>query len=167
MAKSSGLAVLALLIAVGALGLGVYQMFSAVPGDEGSGIKNTWDKSHYSPLYTNPTGTLLPVSQLTINFTVSSGEHVYFYFNTWAVVYAGVNSYIEFHFMLDGALLSSPPYPWWVFRTFGDRIESPISCQLSHDNVTAGAHYVTISISGSDVNNNIRSSTLIVQTYIP
>ena len=69
--------------------------------------------------------------------------------------------------MLDGVSLSGPTYPWWVMRTTGDGIEAPISCQLSLDTVAAGAHNVTISIFGSDINNNIFSSTLFVQTYIP
>ena len=64
-------------------------------------------------------------------------------------------------------MLSGPTYPWWVIRTTADRTEAPVSCQLSLDTVTAGAHNVTISIYGNDVDNDIFSSTLLVQTYIP
>ena len=64
-------------------------------------------------------------------------------------------------------MLAGPTYPWWVIRTSADNIEAPISCQLSLDTVTAGAHNVSISIFGSDVDNNVFSSTLMVQTYIP
>ena len=167
MAKSSGLAVLALLIAIGALGLGVYQMFFAAPTEEGSGIKNTWYDFHYASAATNPTSTIITVDQLTIDFTVSSGESVYFHFNTWAEVDAGVNSYIQLNFVLDGVMLSGPIHPWWVIRTEGNSIEAPISCQLSLDTVSAGAHNVTISIFGNDIDNNIFSSTLLVQTYVP
>jgi len=167
MAKSSGLAVLALLIAIGALGLGIYQMFFAAPTEEGSGIKNTWYDFHYAETFTNPISTIITVDQLTIDFIVSSGESVYFHFNTWANVDAGANSYIQFNFVLDGVMLSGPTHPWWVIRTTGDRIEVPISCQLSLDTVSAGAHNVTISIFGSDIDNDIFSSTLLVQTYIP
>lgn len=172
MAKSSGLAVLALLIAIGALGLGVYQMFFAVAPepveeDPGPGIRNTWYKFDYVHRATNPISTFIPINQLLINFTVDSGESVYFHFNTWADVDAGANSYIQLNFMLDGVRLSGPEYPWWVIRTTGDSIEVPISLQLSIDTVSAGAHNVTISIFGSDVDNEIFSSTLLVQTYIP
>ncbi len=171
MAKSSGLAVLALLFAIGALGIGIYQMIFAVPAEtpaeDGSGVKNTWYNFHYSTEYTNPTSTIIPIEELTINFTISPGESVYFHFNTWAEVVTGPNKLIQFEFMLDGVRLSGPTYPWWLFRTDGARIEAPLSCQLSLDTVTAGAHNVTISIFGNDINNNIQASTLFVQTYVP
>ncbi|MEE9378296.1 MAG: hypothetical protein V3V33_09705 [Candidatus Lokiarchaeia archaeon] len=179
MAKSSGLAVLALLIAGGALGLGMYQLIfvEGPPGADGQdgvdgidgvdAVRNTWYDFHYTATYTNPTSTIITVDPLTIDFNVSSGESVYFHFNTWADVDAGANSYIQFNFVLDGVILSGPTYPWWVIRTTSDRIEVPISCQLSLDTVTAGAHNATISIVGSDIDNNIFSSTLFVQTYVP
>jgi len=173
MSKSSGLAVLALIVALGALGLGVYQIIfaPAPPGQDGQdgvdAVRNTWYDFHYAATYTNPTSTVIPIDQLLINYTVSSGESVYFHFNTWAEVDTGVNIYIQFNFVLDGVMLSGPTYPWWVFRTNADSIEAPISCQLSLDTVTSGAHNVTISIFGNDVDNNIFSSTLLVQTYIP
>lgn len=176
MAKSSGLAVLALLIAIGALGIGIYQLIfvEGPPGQDGvdgidgiDAVRNTWYDFHYTETPTNPASTFITVDQLTINFTVSSGESVYFHFNTWADVHAGASSYIQFNFVLDGVRLSGPTYPWWTIRTTGDRIEVPISCQLSLDTVTAGAHNVTISIFGNDINNDIFSSTLFVQTYIP
>ncbi len=168
MAKSSGLAVLALLIAIGALGLGLYQIFFAVaPTDEGSGIKNTWYKFDYSSKKTNPISTTIKIDTLTIDFTVSSGESVYFHFNTKAAVQAGTNSYIQLNFVLDGDVLSGPTYPWWSIHTMGDRIDVPVSLQMSLDTVSAGAHNVTISIFGSDINNEIFSSTLLVQTFVP
>lgn len=40
MSKSSGLAIVTLLIAIGALGLGLYQIIFAAPTGDGSGIKN-------------------------------------------------------------------------------------------------------------------------------
>lgn len=181
MAKSTGLAVLALIVALGALGFGVFSVVvggpQGPPGQDGldgvngidgvDAVRNTWYKFHYSSAYTNPISTVIPISQLLINFTVNSGESVYFHFNTWATVDAGVNSFIQFNFYLDGNMLAGPQYPWWVIRTTAASIEAPISLQMSLDTVTAGAHNVTISIFGSDVNNEIFSSTLLVQTYIP
>ena len=167
MSKSSGLAVFALIIALGALGLGGYQMFFAAPADEGSGVKNTWYKFDYPSHATDPVFTIIPIDSLLINFTVNSGESVYFRFNTYAYVDAGINSYIRLKFVLDGVVLSGPQYPWWSISISGDTMEAPISLQLSIDTVSAGAHNVTISILGSDIDNDIFSSTLLVQTYIP
>ena len=165
MERSSGLAILALLIAIGALGIGVYQLIA--PAAPAVGIRNTWYKFDYASRNTNPISTVIIIDQLTIDFTVGSGESVYFFFNTWATVDAGVNSYIQLNFVLDGVVLSGPTYPWWVFRTTGTSIEAPISLQMSLDTVSAGAHNVTISIYGNGVDNEIFSSTLLVQTYIP
>lgn len=167
MVKSSGLALAALIMAIGALGIGIYQIVLIVAPPIESGIKHTWYDFHYAAVPTNPATTTITVDQLTIDFTVSSGEYVYFLFNTWADVAAGANQYIQINFVLDGVQLSGPTYPYWVIRTTASRIEVPISCQLSLDTVTPGAHNVTINIFGSDINNDIFSSTLLVQTYIP
>jgi len=168
MSKSSSLAVLALIVALGALGLGVYQLiFVPAPTAAPSGIRNTWYDFHYSTAYTNPVSTIIPVDQLLINFTVNSGESVYFHFNTWASVDTGVNSLIQLNFVLDGTWLSGPQYPWWALITANDSIDVPVSLQMSLDTVTVGAHNVSISIYGNYVGNSIFSSTLLVQTYIP
>ena len=85
MAKSSGLAVLALLIAIGALGIGIYQLIfvEGPPGQDGvdgidgiDAVRNTWYDFHYTETPTNPASTFITVDQLTINFTVNSGESV-------------------------------------------------------------------------------------------
>lgn len=167
MSKSSGLAVLALLIAIGALGLGIYQLIFASPQDEDqSGIKHTWTKFYYPEVRTNPASTSIIIDELTIDFTVHSGESVYFHFNTKGNVQAGTPSYVQLNFVLDGTTLSGPEYPWWSLTTLGDRILVPISCQLSLDTITAGNHNVTIGIFGNDNYNSIFSSTLLVQTYV-
>jgi hypothetical protein len=180
MAKSSILGVLALILSLGALGLSVYQIIfiegpPGPPGTDGvdgidgvDAVRNSWYTFHYSQVFTNPISTVIPVTQLLINFTVNSGESVYFLFNTWARVdTTATNNLIQFNFVLDGLMLSGPTHPYWAYYTFDERSEAPISCQISLDTVTAGAHNVTISIFGNDVDNNIRSSTLFVQTYIP
>jgi hypothetical protein len=168
MSKSSGLAVLALIVALGAMGLGVYQIIF-VPTTSPSGIRNTWYDFHYSTVYTNPVSTIIPVDQLLINFTVNSGESVYFHFNTWATVDAqwqGV-SIMQFNFVLDGNWLSGPQYPWWALISYNESIQVPVALQMSLDTVTVGAHNASISIFGNDADNEIFSSTLLVQTYIP
>jgi len=137
------------------------------PADEESCIKKTWYKFDYAAKNTNPISTQIIIDTLTIDFTVKSGESVYFLFNTQASVDAGSNSYIQLNFVLDGVLLSGPAHPWWTIRTMGDRIDVPISLQISLDTVAAGDHNVTIAIFGSDIDNEIFSSTLLVQTYVP
>ena len=167
MAKSSGLAVFALIIAIGALGLGAYQVFFvSAPTSEKSRITNTWYDFHYAAEKTSPASTQLPIDQLLINFTVNSGESAFFLFSTFATVYAGTPSYIQLNFALDGAPLSGPQYPWWVFETFGSRLSAPVSFHIALETISHEAHNVSIFIYGNNVNNEIFSSTLLVQTYI-
>ncbi|KKK42294.1 hypothetical protein LCGC14_0543290 [marine sediment metagenome] len=167
MAKSTGLAVFALIIAIGALGLGAYQVFFvSAPTSEKSGITNTWYDFHYASENTNPASTQLPIDQLLINFTVNSGESAFFLFSTYATVYAGAPSHLQINFALDGAVLSGPQHPWWVLETFGSRISTPVSFHLALETISPGAHNVSIFIYGNNVNNGIFSSTLLVQTYI-
>ena len=167
MAKSSGLAVFALIIAIGALGLGAYQVFFvSTPTSEKSGITNTWHDFYYTAEKTSPAFTQLPIDQLLINFTVNSGESAFFLFSTFATVYAGTPSYIQLNFALDGAELSGPQYPEWIFETFGSRVSAPVSFHIVLETISPGAHNVSIFIEGNNVNNEIFSSTLLVQTYI-
>ncbi len=76
MSKSSGLAVLALIIALGALGLGVYQIFfiSTPPVDE-SGLVNTWHNIVLNTIDVN--STYEPIDQLNTTIEVNNGEWVY------------------------------------------------------------------------------------------
>lgn len=181
MSKSSGLAIVALIIGMVGLGLGVFSVvnFQVVEGPQGqdgvdgidgvdavSGVRNIWYDFHYSSVYTNPTSSAIWVDQLLINFTVNSGESAFFLFSTFATVQAGAPSLIQFNFALDGVLLSGPTYPWWTLLTMGTRIDAPVSFHLVLDTISVGAHNVSIVIYGTDTGNEIFSSTLLVQTYV-
>jgi len=167
MAKSNGLAVFALIIAIGALGLGIYQVFFvSAPTSTGSGISNTWSDFHYASVDTNPVSILVHVDELLINFTVNPGESALFLFSTYATVQAGTPSFIQFKFALDGVALGGPEHPYWLFETLGDRMHAPVSFHYVLETISAGAHNVSIFIVGNNINNDIFSSTLIVQTII-
>ena len=126
MAKSTGLAVFALIIAFGALGLGAYQVFFvSTPTGEESGIRNTWSDFHEGSVVTNPVSTEIPVNQILINFTVNPGESAFFLFSTSATLQT--NSLILFYFALDGVILTGPLHPsWWVSNP-GGSMQTPVS----------------------------------------
>ena len=163
MSKSSGLAVLALLVGVSALGLGAYQLLFATPTDTKSGIKNTWYSFDKTSHYAGQAPLDIAIDSLLINFTVKSGESVYFHFNTMLHVSQGER--FIFNFVLDNVILGGSPYPNWTIERTNNTL--PISLQLSLDTVSAGAHNVTIGIYSRDATNYISSSTLLVQTYVP
>ena len=167
MAKSTGLAAFALIIAIGALGLGIYQVFFvSAPTSTGSGISNTWSDFHFASVDTDPVFTPVHVDELLINFTVNPGESALFLFSTYATVQAGAPSYIKFSFALDGVVLEGPLHPQWYLTTLSTRIEAPVSFHHVLETISAGAHNVSIFIVGNNINNDIFCSTLLVQTII-
>ncbi len=167
MAKSSSLAIFALIVAFGALGLGVYQIyFVSAPTGGDSGIRNVWSDYYYTSVKTNPADTWIPVDELLINFTVNTGESAFFLFSTLGTVQAGVPSYMYLSFALDGVRLSGPAHPWYIFQTQGEVIRAPISFHYVFETISAGAHNLSIQIWGNDLSNEIFASTLLVQTII-
>lgn len=165
MAKSTGLAAVALIIAIGALGLGVYQVFfvSAPTGGD-SGVKNSWSDLFYTSVDTNPVSTWIPVDQLLINFTVNTGESAFFLFSTLVTVQAGTS--MTLNFALDGVRLTGPPHPWWVVQATGTLIQTPISFHYTLETISAGIHNLSIHIFGGNIGNGIFASTLFAQTII-
>ena len=84
-----------------------------------------------------------------------------------STVYRNIfKSYIQLNYALDGAELSGLPYPEWTFETFGSRLSAPVSFHIALETISPGAHNISIFIYGNNVNNEIISSTLLVQTYI-
>jgi len=162
------LAAVALIIAIGALGLGAYQVFFvSAPTSTGSGISNTWSDFYYLSVSTNPVSpTWITIDQLLIDFTVNPGESAFFLLSTFATVVAGAPSWIQLNFALDGVILGGPTHPWWALETMGALIEAPVSFHYVLESISAGAHNLSIHIAGNFVGNQIFSSTLLVQTII-
>jgi len=172
MGKSSGLAVLALLMGIGGLGLGVYSYFIF-----GSQIADLDDQlaeraivdmwyAEYLEDYA-PTAIDINESVITINFHVNAGEKVYFLFITRAIAYSySTFSNIRFTFSIDGIILNKPYTvvggfdidEWWL--------DIPVALQYSTASLTAGTHMVSVMVLSSYSPNFIRHSTFLVQTYI-
>ncbi|MFX1529132.1 MAG: hypothetical protein ACFFB4_16280 [Promethearchaeota archaeon] len=134
--------------------------------DTNFGIQNTWFSYDPNMYATNPTSTDIFLDALTVNFTVNSGESVYFLFNTYAVVTGGGLTAIQFNFVLDGLKKGPPTYPELIYASNGADQYGSVTLQITSV-ISAGFHNLTISIMGSYVGNGIRDSTLLVQTYIP
>ena len=165
MAKGKGLAVLALLIGISGLGLGLYSLL--FPQVQTGGIQKTWFIYDSWPHFTQPIYTDIPIDDLTINFTVNSGESVYFLFKTHAYVILGSPSFVTINFVLDGIIVSSPEYPDAIFSSNNAGGSGSLILQIATDTISPGRHNITISIWGNIMTNAIDESTLLVQTYIP
>ncbi|MFW9880292.1 MAG: hypothetical protein ACFFG0_45035 [Candidatus Thorarchaeota archaeon] len=162
MSKISGLA---LIIALGALGFGIYQIaFSLAPSGEIPGIRNVWADYHHGSQNTFPTSQDIWVDDLLINFTVNSGESVLVIFNTQAIISYSTSLYI--YFSLDGVKLSGSNYPFRHIIDDQSNMMIPVSFYLVSNTITPGAHNVSIIIYGTYAYNEISQSTLLVQTYV-
>ncbi len=170
MSNSKGLSILALIIGISSLGLGIYTfVFPPVQVqvvETDFGVQNTWFKYDPTIYGTNPINTDLIIYPLTINFTVNSGESVYFLFNAWAGAFGSLISILQIYFVLDGVIKVPPDYPEVTFGSDNVDQYGSITLQVAKT-ITAGAHNITISIKGNYVSNGISESTLIVQTFFP
>ena len=168
MSNGKGLGIIALIIGISGLGLGVYTLvFPPVQVvDTNFGIQNTWFNYDPTVYPTDPAGSDIVIDALTINFTVNSGESVYFLFNAYAFVDGGGLTAIRFNFVLDGLIKPYPDYPELVFASDGPNQYGSVTLQIAKI-ISTGSHNVTISIKGTYTGNIIRDSTLIVQTFFP
>ena len=162
MSKISGLA---LIIALGALGLGIYQIaFTLAPSGENHGIRNVWSDFHSNTEYTFPTSQHIRVDDLLINFTVNSGESVLFLFNTQALITYASSLYI--YFSLDGVELSGSGYPSVHIIDDQSTMMIPVTFYYVSNTLSSGAHNVSIIIYGTNLMNQISRSSLLVQIYV-
>ncbi|MFX1407406.1 MAG: hypothetical protein ACFFBW_10640 [Promethearchaeota archaeon] len=168
MSNGKGLGILALLVGLSGLGLGVYTLIvpQAPIVDNNFGIQNTWFNYNQTGYATDPPGVDIVIDDLTINFTVNSGESVYFLFNTYAILTGGTPPAIRFNFVLDGLKKGPPTYPELIFSIDSGTQYNSVTLQIATI-ISAGSHNITVCITGTSSSNGILYSTLIVQTYIP
>jgi len=172
MGKSSGLAVLALLVGIGGLGLGAYSYFvfnGQIAVLEGQLAERAIVDMRYAEYLEDYTPSSIDANEsiITINFHVNAGEQVYFLFITRAIIYGiSLESYMRFTFSIDGVILNKPYIiaggrdidEWWLYF--------PVALQYSTPGLAAGSHSVSAMVLSSYSSNFIRQSTFLVQTYI-
>ena len=154
---------LALLIAIGALGLGIYQIAITLgPSEENISIRNVWYDYHYNSEFTFPTSADIWVEDLLINFTVNPGESVLFLFSTQTTVVYSSSLYIKFP--IDGELIVG--YPFLHIIDDQSNTMMPVSFHFVSNTISPGNHNVSIIIRGENVMNEISRSSLLVQTFV-
>ena len=178
MSKSSGLAVFALIIALGALGVGVYQIFfvSTPTGDQ-SGIVNTWHKLLLNTIDVN--STYEPIDPLNTTIEVNSGEWVYVSFASNAKLDPAdtLRHALILYIGIDGDLTA----PGFIYEedldgVTEDQIEwIPLSFYAIFKDLDPGTHVISIHVAilynpcpgqiGGETSN--MGSSLLIQTLIP
>lgn len=160
MSKTAGLA---LIIALGALGLGIFQIVITLgPSEEDISIRNVWYSYHSSSESTWPTSTDIWIDELLINFTVNSGESVLFLFSANTLVVYASSLYI--HFPIDGEKIVGFPF----LHIIDDASDAmmPVSFHFVSNTISPGNHNVSIIIRGDNFMNEISRSSLLVQTFV-
>lgn len=189
MGKSGGtaLAVIALIVSIGVGGYFVYDRFIITPSTTSpSGptqedldaleeriidLENNTSNQYYKTgsYFIIPSGEAWSTgNSLSIEFTISEGESVYFSYEGTVILddSSVPNTYVEFRFKVDGVIWT---YPQRRARRYN--AVSPGGTQLSvsmqHYNSTmsAGNHTVTVVCRGDHTTDSLRERSLFVQTF--
>ena len=160
---NAALGVIALILAAGGLGLGGFAWIS-VSNIETQSVQNTWYKFNGTSFNSDPSGTYLTFTGLTIEFELSLSESVYFSYtcrvHTEAV--PGGWSRITVYFKVDGIMQSDPHAQVGMYM--GDfSINYMVHLQNVRNDLSAGTHNVTVVIWGDSTGNYVYQSTLFVQ----
>jgi len=173
--RGSGLAILALIVGIGAIGLGGYNFYVQTtqtveePTQTVEEIGNTWYKSEPDFFNCMPAYTYKTFSDLTIQFNISSGESAYFSYNGW--IFMRLTSpdtgltYLRVYFSLDGRRLESPHIRAQDYYDGINYLMLPASLQYFNSSLSPGVHNITIVLYGNYNINAVSDSTLFVQTY--
>ena len=166
---SSIIAVIALIIGLGAGGFIIYDNFIASPPPPPP-AENQWYEPATTVFSMQPGEAWGTISSISIDFNITSGQNVYFSFIVEINFDDSSNptSYVEIHFEVDGIMWSQP-------RIYVQRYNIPVasahglrmSASLQHYNttMTSGTHTVTLVYKGSSTADSVRSGSLFVQTF--
>ena len=168
MGKGSGLAVLALLIGLGGLGLGLYSVF-ILPNTiiaqttNNSEIKQIWTKEQPAVYYT--TGSYVEVPDMDLTITVNTGETVVIIFNgnfygSVGVLMGGIR------FMRDNVLIPNSMRDFNIETTGGILMANSIMAHILIDGLVAGTYEIELQAYGNGVNDRLNDGVLIIYTFI-
>lgn len=161
---SSIIAVLALIVGLGAGGFILYDNYFVIPPP----VENQWYDSTASVSYMPASEAWGTITSISIDFTIISGQSVYFSFNTEINFDDSSNptSYVEIHFEVDGIMWA---HPYIVVRRYNIASAHGLrmSASLQHFNttMTSGTHTVTLVFRGLSTADSIRPCSLFVQTF--
>ena len=168
MGKGSGLAVFALLIGLGGLGLGLYSVF-ILPNTiiaqttNNSEIKQIWTKEQPAVYYT--TTSYVEVPDMDITITVNTGETVVIVFNgqfhgSPGLLYGGVR------FMRDNVEIPNSRRDFSIEVTGVVVMGNSITAHILIDNLVAGTYEIELQAYGGGGGNRIDEGLLVIYTFI-
>ena len=176
MGKSSGLAILALLIGFGGLGLGLYSVFILpdtiiaqtltqvpTPPSNPSEIIQIWTREQPAVYYT--TGSYVEVPDMDLTITVNAGETVVVLFNgnfygSVGILMGGIR------FMRDNVLIPNSQRDFNIETTGGILMANSITAHILIDGLAAGTYEIELQAYGNGVNDRLNDGVLIIYTFI-
>ncbi len=171
MGKGNGLAIFALLIGLGGLGLGIYSAF-ILPNTiiaqttNPSEIVQIWTKEQPAVYYT--TSSYVEVPDMDITITVNAGESVMIIFNgqfygSPGLLYGGVR------FMRDNVLIPNSLRDFSIETTGVVITANSITAHILIDNLVAGTYEIELQAyggNGAPNNDRLDDGLLIIYTFI-
>jgi hypothetical protein len=159
MAKGTGLVILAIFIALGGLGIGIYTMITP-------GVHRTYYDERTTSYTSGAEDTWYDIPELSISFQVDLGESVYFLFTCQADLVA-TSGVVQMHFGLkiDGSSVTQSQVT--VGHNEGSTINTmkfSVTIQYRATTMTAGAHTVVVETE-RECGGSISNCILLVQTY--
>ena len=162
------LPILAIILAISGLVLGAFTFISVSRVDSQVSDyfdQNSWYRYNATNFNTDPSGTYLTISGLTVDFELNQGESVYFSFTCRAHIEPILGlfwSRIYIFFRVDGIFASNPNAVVGMYN--GVNTENyMIHLQDVRDDLSTGVHNVTVVIWGESTANYIWISSLFVQ----
>jgi hypothetical protein len=160
MGKRNGLAILALLVSFGALGLGVYSTFFL--NTSTNQIMQIWTKEQPALYYT--TGSYADVPDMDITITVRAGETVLILFNgeftaNVGILIGGVR------LMRDNVEIPSSRREFNIETSGGALMGYSITTFALIENLVAGQYEIEVQAFAAGVSDYINEGLLIIYTY--
>ena len=168
MGKRSGiiLGLITITISAGVGGYVLYDNFIVIPptlSDE-----NQWYEDYNGNSYIPSSGTWGFLSEVTIDFSVSSGQtvHILFVGSVRFDDSSIPNNWIEVKLQLDGVTLDYPKiYVDRFFKTDPEGKTISVSLQHYNNTITPGNHTIELIYRGNSIYDSVRRYSLFVQTF--
>lgn len=167
MGKSTAVvSILALMISIGVGGYFLYDNFFAVP--PAASTSNQYFETNYNFIYAPLVGIWLKMPDLFIEFNITQGESVYFfYLGQVHLVPAADDTYLEFRFIFDGIVSITPFCRIQRYNSTVNPGGLVVDASLQHyiPTMIPGTHNVTVQYRAGDTTDYIYPQSLFVQTF--
>jgi len=167
MAKGTGLAIFALILALGGIGIGAFSYITLMGVQQAPGVHQTYYDEKTAGYTSTSEDVWYVIPDLSITFQLESGESAYFMFICRAKLYP-VSAIILMHFRLKIDSISYSSTEATVGPEGGSETYNYYSVAIQYSNSTlgVGSHTVVVeTMRETSASSVVDHCTLFVQTY--